>query len=259
MMTSVTRPRHLHSEPVALKAYWLATEDGELHRFGVEHTAQPLVADERIISLSGTADGMGCYALDSSGRVHVAGTARHAGDLTILDHDVDGIQISCPPTGPGYWVLDRAGSVYAFGGAPWVGGLPQVTNDAGEAIALRGNPRGGYWIIDRWGALYGFGRAESSLGLGEHIDTRRVRIVDFAPDPGAPGFWVLEGIGGVFAIGDSDYHGSPTELSSIEAIAVLADNDGYVVVDARGAVLAFGSAIHRGSLVGLGQRVCAAG
>lgn len=259
-MGAVPRPGH----PPARRAYWLATDDGVVHRFGTEHTAHELPAGTgEVRSISGTLDGHGCYVLDDRGHLVGVGTARPDGDLRTLEAPLKPVDVATAPGGRGYWLLDSDGNVYAFAGAPYLGGVPQVTQVADVPVCLVPTPTGrGYWIVDRRGGICGFGDMWYGGPLADYIDVGgagQAPVVGFAPAGHEKGYWILDGVGGVFALGDADYLGAPTEQGAVDAVALLGDGDGYLLIDARGAVLSYGEAISRGSLAGLGRRVVAAG
>jgi len=72
----------------------------------------------------------------------------------------------------------------------------------------------------------------------------------------SPGFWMVGGDGGVFAVGGATYEGSlpglDLHLSDIVGIAGTPDGKGYWLVGKDGGVFRFGDAPYEGSLPGLG-------
>jgi hypothetical protein len=78
-------------------------------------------------------------------------------------------------------------------------------------------------------------------------------VVGIVATPDGKGYWLVASDGGVFAFGDSSYHGSMggTRLNApVVGIAATPDGTGYWLAAADGGVFSFGSAQFEGSTGG---------
>jgi hypothetical protein len=238
--------------------YWIATNDGQLHRFGIERvTCSVAITDP--VALTVNRDGSGCALLGQDGRVEAHGTFRHHGDLLDLQEKKRAVDIASMSSGDGYWIIDEQGNVFAFGDAQYFGGVPQVSLHSDLSVCIRSTPSDdGYWIVDRSGGICGFGNIWFNGALADHSQFAG-QIVDFAPEQSGRGYFMLDNTGRVHAIGDIDHHGDASNGKPSDAVAFIPGSLGYLIVDRRGAVLAYGDSIQRGSVVDEGTVVLAAG
>lgn len=118
--------------------------------------------------------------------------------------------------------------------------------DATAVVGPARNPlaRHGYMIVTSAGGVHNFGKHANfgSPWVNNVVAVRR--------HPTGDGYWVTGADGGIFAFGDSRYHGSMggRQLSApIVDMAVTPDGGGYWLLGADGGIFSFGNARFFGS------------
>ena len=152
----------------------------------------------------------------------------------------------------GYQLLTAHGAVLGFGAATQA----RIENGGGEARWV-GFARlaGGTTLVGvtEDGAIASSHPSAIVDELAEPRVPTTVPIVDVAPVPESPGWWVLDEAGGVFCYGAALYHGSipgmgaPAPSARIVGLASTPTGMGYWILDEAGGVYCFGDAEFHGS------------
>ena len=146
-----------------------------------------------------------------------------------------------PATALGWWQVGGDGGVHAFGDVAFAGATP------GPTVGIAAKGRSGYWTATANGAV----AAHGVPALGDVAGTRLgAPIVDLTADPGADGYWLLGGDGGVFSFGSARFLGSTggMELNKpVVGMAATPSGAGYWLVATDGGVFTFGDAGFLGS------------
>jgi hypothetical protein len=161
------------------------------------------------------------------------------------------VGITPTPDGHGYWLLGADGGVYAFGDAGFYG---SATSNGTSMVALSASPDGkGYLVTPANGdAPLAFGNATLPSDRLPGPMTVSALVAGGAITADGKGFWAVSTDGGVFAFGDSRFHGSlpgigATPTAPIIGMARTPDAGGYWLVGADGGLFAFGDAAFYGS------------
>src|SRR5947207_565414 len=127
-------------------AYWLASADGRIYRFGAPdfgsmagtHLNQPVVC------MTSTPTGSGYWLVARDGGVFAFGDARFYGSAAGRPNAAANpvIGIAATATGAGYWLAGRDGGIYAYGDAPFNGSAAGAASDAVVALVPVGGPGG---------------------------------------------------------------------------------------------------------------------
>ena len=241
--------------PAASGAYWMASADGRLYRFGAPdfgsmagtHLNQPVVC------MTSTPTGGGYWMVARDGGVFAFGDAGFAGSTGAIPLNQPIVGMAALPTSPGYWLVAADGGVFAFGGAGYFGSTGGARLNQ-PIVGLAATPSGrGYWLVARDGGVFAFGDAPfvgstGALRLNQPI-------VSFATTPSGRGYWLVAADGGVFGFGDARFFGSaasrpnPT-ANPIIGIATTASGAGYWLAARDGGVFAYGDAPFNGSAAG---------
>ncbi|MEM9606229.1 MAG: hypothetical protein AAGA99_02335 [Actinomycetota bacterium] len=182
--------------------YWMGDAGGELYGFG--DAPDPGAVPGRVVDSASTPDGSGLWILTADGVVHALAGATGFGDvdLSTLPDGEAPSTISVLPDGSGYWVFTNRGRALAFGAA---GDIEDLV-DLGIAPALNGP------------------------------------IIDSVATPTGGGVYMIGFDGGVFAIGDAEFHGSmggQTLNGPVVGIALDPDGVGYWLVANDGGIFSF--------------------
>ncbi|MFV1989443.1 MAG: PKD domain-containing protein, partial [Acidimicrobiales bacterium] len=194
--------------------YWMLEADGDIYGFG-DSTTYPAAALESgatAIAFDRTVDGQGLWILDSTGVVHVRGTATHQGNVTSLANGDRVSAISATPSGNGYWIFTDQGQVFAFGDATHYNDLPGLgITPVGAVVASAATPSGkGYYMLGADGGVFAFGDANFAGSIPQVLPAGALAcpIVGLVPVPTGDGYWMVACDGGVFAFGDAYFVGS---------------------------------------------------
>ncbi|WP_419552460.1 SpoIID/LytB domain-containing protein [Candidatus Poriferisodalis sp.] len=192
------------------EGYWLATSDGDVHRFGDagDHgDAMGVNLGEPVVAMAGHPGGAGYWLATGDGTVFAFGAAGHWGGVAHLRLASSVVDIEATPTGDGYWLALADGRVLAFGDA-YDGGCGAPLGADEVAIGLAVKPDGeGYWLA-------GADTAVHAVGSAEHHDDRadrqnRLRTVAIAGTATGDGYWLVWSDGTSFNYGDApDYRTS---------------------------------------------------
>lgn len=146
------------------------------------------------------------------------------------------------PDQSGYRVAGGNGSVYAFGASHH--GSRSGSSVRPPAVGIEPTPTGkGYWLLLKNGRVMRFGDAAL------HGRVRRATVAGMAATPSGDGYWVVGRSGRVWAFGDATHYGSVSDGGSpAVGIGARPTGDGYWVFTKIGAVHAFGGAPHRGDV-----------
>jgi lysophospholipase L1-like esterase len=148
-------------------------------------------------------------------------------------------------SGRGYWLLDTKGHVFGFG-APNLGDLASLKVTTAP-VSIQSTPSGeGYWIVDQKGKVYAFGDAVKKGDMSGQTLNGPVRRLE--PPPSGVGYWLLASDGGVFSFGVPFFGsaGARPPNAAVISMASTESGGGYLMVTARGEVLAFGDAKQEG-------------
>ncbi len=150
-----------------------------------------------------------------------------------------------PESGRGYWLLDSKGHVFGFG-ATNLGDLTSL-GVATPPVSIQSTPTGeGYWIVDQKGRVYPFGDAVKKGDMAGVTLNGPVRRLE--PAPTGLGYWLLASDGGIFTFGVPFFGsaGARPPNAAVISMASTATGGGYMMVTARGEVIAFGDAKSQG-------------
>ena len=217
-----------------------------LNRLGITLPCQPSGANT-----SGTS-GNGYWVITSAGRSYEFGAATRRGGAAAAGAEHPVVDIAAAPDGGGYWQLTTDGEVWAFGSAVHLGSLGRARLGT-PAVAIVETPSGdGYWIVTADGGVYPFGDADDVGNLGREV--LRATIVDADRTADGQGMWLVFDDGSLRALGTAVLHGTPAEVGATSPPVAIgrSASGGYVVVTARGRVLAFGDARRVGDTAGCG-------
>lgn len=166
------------------------------------------------------------------------------------------VAMATTPDGKGPWVLTADGVVHATNGATTYGNVDPAVLEPGEAVAsISVLPAGnGYWIFTDRGRALSFGAATDQedlvdLGVASSLNGA---VVASAATPSGLGAYMVAADGGVFAVGDAEFHGSmgSTPLNGpVVGVAPDPDGVGYWLVADDGGIFAF-EAGFQGSMGG---------
>ncbi|MEM9606234.1 MAG: lytic polysaccharide monooxygenase [Actinomycetota bacterium] len=192
--------------------YWMGDAGGEVYGFG--GGTDPGSVSGRIVAMATTPTGQGPWVLTSDGVVHATNDGVDYGSVSLgdLDPGESVASISVRPDGNGYWVFTDQGRAISFGAA----------NDLDDLVDL--------------------GVAGSLNG----------EIVASAATASGQGAYMVAADGGVFAVGDAEFHGSMggTSLNgAVVGVATDPDGVGYWLVAEDGGIFAF-DADFQGSMGG---------
>jgi PKD repeat protein len=246
--------------PPSLSGYWMLENDGDIYGFGdsVDFDAVPLTPGTRSVAFDKSADGKGLWILDSSGQVHVRGTATQQGNVTGLAVGDQVSAISATPSGKGYWIFTDLGQVFSFGDATHYGDLPSLAiTPAGKVVASAPTPSGkGYYLLGSDGGVFAFGDAKFAGSIPQVLPAGALAcpIVGLVPVPQGDGYWMVACDGGVFAFGDAYFVGSipgvlaPGQSLNAPVNGMVPYANGYLMVASDGGVFNFSDQDFLGSL-----------
>ncbi len=244
----------------SLSGYWMLESDGDIYGFGdsADFDTVPVGAGLRTVAFDKSADGHGLWILDSTGQVHVRGTATHQGNVTGLAPGDQVAAISATPSGNGYWVFTDLGQVLSFGDAAHFGDLPSLgITPAGKVVASAPTPSGkGYYLLGSDGGVFAFGDAKFAGSIPQVLPAGALAcpIVGLVPVPTGNGYWMVACDGGVFAFGDAYFVGSiPGVLAAGQSLNAPVNGmvpyaNGYLMVASDGGVFNFSNQDFLGSL-----------
>ena len=259
--------------------YTICEVDGACQKFG---NAQSLAfgdfsassANNPVVSVAGTGDGLGIWALHADNTTQGVGDASNAANVS--DHNTPMISLTAAAAnGTDYWVVGLDGQVVAEGNASNTGdAFTQLTNAQGlatlrvtslgavtstmqaSALGATSNPPldtnwivpSGYWMTGADGGVFTFGNARYFGSTGSQRLNKP--IVGIAPTPDGGGYWLVASDGGVFTFGDATFYGSTGSQHlnrPIVGIAATSDGGGYWLVASDGGIFTFGNAGYAGS------------
>jgi FG-GAP repeat len=242
--------------------YWMLESAGPFYEFGDSpaYAAATLASGVSMVGFDRRADGDGLWALDSSGVVHVRGSATNFGDVDLdtLSTGETVASISATPSGLGYWVFTDLGRALTFGDAVHFDDLPGlglVPN--GSIVASAPTATGnGYYMLGSDGGVFSFGDAAFKGSIPQVLPAGSLvcPIVGLVPTPTGDGYWMVACDGGVFAFGDAVFQGSvpgvlPEGVQLNSPINGLVPyGNGYLMVAADGGVFTFSDRDFLGSL-----------
>ena len=251
--------------PTGQVGYEMIEDDGTFYPFGDAPAFEPLQLNgASAIAIEMTADGLGAWVLDTTGKVHARGTATDYGDLTTaslsaaavaLDPGETPASMSALPDGSGYWVFTTTGRATAFGAAAHYGDMVGIALD-GPVIASVATPTGlGYYMLGSDGGIFTFGDAVFSGSVPQFVPLSQLAapLVGIAPDPDGSGYWLVAADGGIFAF-DADFVGSvpgvlaPGTQLAQPVVGAIAFGDAYLMVASDGGIFNFASQPFLGSL-----------
>jgi hypothetical protein len=242
--------------------YWMAEADGDLYAFGdvSAFSAVSMAPGVRVVAFDTSASGDGLWILDSSGKVHVRGTAKNFGNANLAGlAPGDAVAtIAANPSGLGYTVFTDFGEALVGGDAKHFGDLPGlgiVPN--GRIVASAATPTGkGYYMLGADGGVFAFGDAKFSGSIPGVLPGVELAcpIVGLVPVPTGDGYWLVACDGGVFAFGDAYFVGSlpgvlPAGTTLNQPVnGMVPFADGYLMVASDGGVFNFSNQAFFGSL-----------
>jgi FG-GAP repeat/Bacterial TSP3 repeat len=246
----------------AQNGYWMLETDGTIYDFGDSgpYTPAALASGVSAISFDRSNTGDGLWLLDSSGQVHVRGTATHYGNVNTeaLAPGDKVASISTTPTGLGYWIFTDQGQVLTFGDAAHYNDLPGMgLIPSGLIVASAPTPSGnGYYMLGADGGVFAFGDAAfyGSIPAVLPPGSLECQIVGLVPTPSGNGYWMVACDGGVFAFGDALFQGSipgvlaPGQQLNSPINGLVPYGNGYLMVAADGGVFTFSDLPFLGSL-----------
>lgn len=251
--------------PSSESGYWMLEGAGKLWGFGdaTNFADVDLAPGVAAVAFDRSSDGKALWILDSSGKIHVRGTAAHKGDVPAsgLASNDRVATIAATPSGNGYWVFTDLGKAFNFGDADHFNDLPGlgiVPN--GPVVASAPTPSGnGYYMLGSDGGVFAFGDAVFSGSIPGVLPgvTLACPIVGLVPVPSGVGYWLVACDGGVFAFGDAFFVGSlpgvlaPGTVLNQPVNGMVAYADGYLMVAADGGVFNFSTTEFLGSLGGI--------
>jgi len=181
--------------------YAICAEDGGVFCYGDFPSEGslpgiPVAPTGSVVGIAATPTGRGYWMVDQAGNVYPFGNAVSHG---FGPGSSDIVDIKATPTGLGYFLLDSTGHVYAYGDASYQGGA-SGTGQTFVAVAVVSATE--YWLVDSLGDAFGYNLPTFSVGeaLAAPISAAA------ANDAGGLTLTALDG--GVFALGDAQYHGS---------------------------------------------------
>ncbi|MEO1061609.1 MAG: hypothetical protein AAFZ07_09340 [Actinomycetota bacterium] len=192
--------------------YWMGDAGGELYGFG--DAPDPGSVPGRVIASASAPDGSGLWVLTDDGVVHaLAGAADHGDvDVSLLAVGETPATLSVLPDGSGYWVFTNRGRALPFGSA----------TDLEDLV---------------------------DLGIGDILNGP---IIASVATPTGDGAYMIGFDGGVFAVGDAEFHGSmggrPLN-GPVVGVAPDPDGTGYWLVADDGGIFSF-EADFQGSMGG---------
>ncbi len=233
----------------ATSGYWMATQGGELYRFGNASDLGSAGAGAPIAALVSMPGRDGAFVARVDGVVQALGSAKHAGDMSgkFLARSIVGMAVH--PDGGGYWLLGGDGGVFSFGDANFFGSTGAMRLNQ-PVVGMAATPTGnGYWFVAADGGVFSFGDAAFHGSMGS---TRLNQpVVGMASTASGQGYWLVAADGGIFSFGDAAFHGSTGGLKlnrPIVGMSRSASGNGYMFVATDGGVFCFGDAQFQGSL-----------
>ncbi len=196
---------HIEATPTR-NGYWIVGTSGRVYPFGDARSLGdarrfPLVAGERVTSISATATGLGYWLFTNRGRVLPFGDAKFFGDLHNVTLNGSVIGSAATPTGAGYYMVGADGGVFTFGDAKFRGsmGASHLNQPVVGIVATASN--GGYWLVAEDGGVFTFGdaRFRGSLG-GMHLNQPVIGLVRYGA-----GYLMVASDGGVFDFSDRPF------------------------------------------------------
>lgn len=155
----------------------------------------------------------------------------------------------------GYQLLAADGGVFSFGRAEFRGAPRDERPGRSWAALTRCGDGGTVLAVATDGSVAFLG--PSPAWLAEPGPYHGSNVVGVAATPTGQGYWLLDGVGGVFCFGDATYLGSIPGLHLEGPVVPAVDmastptGNGYWILDRVGGVHAFGDAGFFGSVPGL--------
>jgi hypothetical protein len=186
--------------------------------------------------------GGGAYVLDAYGGVHTYGSAPRLAGVPYFGFNVARDLIVISGTRSGY-VLDAWGGIHAFGGAP---PLRSGGYWPGWDIARKmARAPGGAYVLTGWGSVFRASQGASrpaALGGGPYWPGWDIAR-DIEVRSGVPGAYVLDGFGGVYALGGAPAVGGPYFGRDVAVgLSFVSGRPGGWVADRLGGISPFGGA-----------------
>lgn len=235
-------------------------------------------------SIEHTSNDGGYIVGDTNGHIVNKGNAVYSGDATKIPTQIKFTATKFNPAGTGYWILASSGYVANYGGA---GSFGRCFPNQGYFVGIAGsNNNTGYYLLNDAGVVYNFGapkeRHPGMLNTGKKYSTIKVpktgpgywvlaedgqvfatkvshfgdatgqaagrKFVDMALTKTQLGYYLLRDDGRIFNFGDAPALGSPSSPHPFVGIAATKSSSyGYSVLNARGEIFCFGSAVYRGN------------
>lgn len=238
----------VHS-PAGCQGYWVATAQGAVGAFGSAPALGSLsgALNAPIVAMAATPDGGGYWLLGADGGVFSFGDARFFGSTGALRLNRPVVGMAATPDGGGYWLVASDGGVFSFGDARFLGSLGGLRLNR-PVVSMAATPDGaGYYMVASDGGLFAFGDATFRGSMGGIPLVQPV--VGMSVDPATGGYRMVASDGGIFSFA-CRFFGSLAGAagSPVTSVSSLADGSGYYLLQADGAVRAFGAAQFLGEL-----------
>lgn len=149
---------------------------------------------------------------------------------------------SAPNVGQGYWLAGNDGGVFSFGLTFYGSQAGQLLG--GCIVGIEGTPGGGgYWLVGADGGVFSFGGAQFHGSLAPSSGIVGMAGTTFGPSGNGQGYWLATDKGFVKGF-NADFLGdlSGAGVTNVTDIASSPTENGYWLVQANGAVSAFGDA-----------------
>ena len=141
------------------KGYWIADDAGHVLARGTARSfggSPPLLAGERIATISATSTGRGYWLFSDIGRVFAFGDAGNYGDLSgtpLTGHVVASV---ATPGDHGYYMVGSDGGIFAFGDPRFHGSTGGMHLNR-PVVGMSPTPDGrGYWLVASDGGVFAF-------------------------------------------------------------------------------------------------------
>jgi Excalibur calcium-binding domain len=225
--------------------FWLAYGDGSVSANGSAHLygdASGLALNGPIVGGAVAPSSTGYWLVATDGGIFTYGSARFHGSMGGARLNQPVFSMAPTKSGAGYWLVARDGGIFAFN-APFYGSTGSLTlNQPINGIGT--SPTGkGYRMVARDGGIFSFGDVPfygSLPGRGLNV----ADVVGTAATPTNKGYWIARTGGQVYAFGDAHNFGNytPSACDPVSAIFSNPKAQGYRLVTASGATIAFGAA-----------------
>ena len=232
-----------------MNGYRAVASTGSVSSFG-QLADKGSVGTGSVVNMAGTSSRQGYWLATSDGQVHRFGDATNFGSMAGRRLNAPIVGIASRPNSNGYYLLGRDGGVFSFGEAPFFGSTGSMKLNQ-PVVGMAAVPNGqGYWFVAADGGVFSYGPEAHFLGSTGGLRLNQP-IVGMAPTKSGQGYWLVAADGGIFAFGDAPFYGSTGAIhlnKPIVGMAVTATGNGYRFVASDGGIFSFGDATFEGSV-----------